>query len=145
MTASEKISQLVRTLGPTPTTPDGLLVLAYYMGREEAARRLCDEHNKRVAAMRAAADQEHCHHVAHRVITAGGPDQIYSPDYAGDVTSSAQRLSASEEGSRGPHENGPRNNRVLNAFRHLRKVHSNPSIAIGQARSSLVKVLFTSS
>jgi hypothetical protein len=87
MTASEKISQLVRTLGPTPTTPDGLLVLAYYMGREEAARRLCDEHNKRVAAMRAAADQEHCHHVAHRVITAGGPDQIYSPDYAGDVTS----------------------------------------------------------
>jgi len=87
MTAADKIKQLVKDVGPTPTTQEGLLVLAYWMGRESAAKSVCDEHNRRVAAMRAAADKEHCHHVAHRVITAGGADQIYSPDYAGDVTS----------------------------------------------------------
>jgi len=87
MTAADKIKQLVKDVGPTPKTQEGLIVLAYWMGRESAAKSVCDEHNKRVAAMRAAADKEHCHHVAHRVITAGGADQIYSPDYAGDVTS----------------------------------------------------------
>jgi hypothetical protein len=87
MTAAEKIKKLVDTVGPTPTTPDGLIVLAYWMGRESAAKTVCDEHNRRVELMREAARKEHCHHVAHRVIDAGGQDQIYSPDYAGDVTS----------------------------------------------------------
>jgi hypothetical protein len=85
MTAHEKIKQAMQH-GPTPDSIDGLICLAYYIGREAAARTICDEHNRRIAAMRAQADAEHCRHVAHRVIDAAGGDSIYSGDYAGDVT-----------------------------------------------------------
>ena len=85
MTAHDRIKQAIRN-GPTPDGIDGLICLAYYMGREASARAICDEHTRRIAAMRAQADTEHCHHVAHRVIDAAGGDSIYSGDYAGDVT-----------------------------------------------------------
>ena len=78
------------------TDIDPLIRYAYYAGKTAAAKTVCDEHARRLAAMRTAADGQRYYRLAHKIITAGqvvrrdpwtvagNPDAIYHPDYAGD-------------------------------------------------------------
>lgn len=93
MTYRERTDRALKT---HETEMDKLLAYAYYRGKTEAARAVCDEHTRRLAAMRAEADKQRYHGLAHRIIDAGqvvrqdawtvrgNPDAIYHPDYAGD-------------------------------------------------------------
>lgn len=62
-----------------------LVALAYYMGAESTAKSICDQHNQQLAAMRARAAKARYHNLANAII-GPGPDQIYSPHYARDMS-----------------------------------------------------------
>lgn len=93
MTYQERIEQVLHG-GDSET--ERLIRYAYYLGKTRAARAVCDEHSKRLAAMRVAASKARYHHLAHTIIdagqavrgdgweVAGNPDAIYHPDYDGD-------------------------------------------------------------
>lgn len=87
MTAKEKIYALIKEHGPDTTqgAPESLIVFAYYMGCEITARQICDEHNRKNAAMREWASKQRYHFLANSAINAGGEDQIRSSHYANDV------------------------------------------------------------
>jgi hypothetical protein len=86
MKAIDKVNELVSQNGPEPSTLEQLVVFAYYMGREEATKRICDEHNRRIKVMRDRANAMRYYKLASSVIGAEG-SMIYSSDYAGDVIS----------------------------------------------------------
>ena len=62
-----------------------LVALAYLAGQEVATRKICDEHNKRVAKMRTKASEMRYHKLANAVIDAAGGDIIYDSNYAQGV------------------------------------------------------------
>lgn len=66
---------------------DGLIAIAYYIGRHNGAKTVCDKHTAIIAAMRQRANKCRYHKMANAVI---GPRQgtaydiIYDPDYSTD-------------------------------------------------------------
>jgi hypothetical protein len=59
-----------------------MVKLAYYMGRAEAAREVCDAHSAIMRTSRAAARAMRYHNMAERALPLD--DKIYHPDYSGD-------------------------------------------------------------
>lgn len=86
VTINERIDQArAGRQGDNPI--DDLIRAAYYRGKHQAARVVCDEHNKRMKAMREAASKCRYHNMANAVLNAPRTgDQIYHPDYADDFT-----------------------------------------------------------
>lgn len=63
---------------------DKLIALAYFMGQEEATRRISDRYNAHLAAQHKRAEACRYHKMAAEIV---GPEKfLYSPDYAGDMT-----------------------------------------------------------
>lgn len=81
MTIKDRINQALTW----ETDEDKLIAIIYEIGKEIATRKICNEHNARVAKMRAAAKGHRYHALCDSIIDAGGPDIIYSPNYAGDI------------------------------------------------------------
>ncbi|MFR6690684.1 hypothetical protein [Hominenteromicrobium mulieris] len=61
-----------------------LVKIAYYMGREEAAREVSDKYNDHIAEQKQRASECRYHNMAAEIV--GDEDYIYSSDYAGDFT-----------------------------------------------------------
>jgi len=92
MTIRERIEQALQG----ESAEDQLIRIAYYLGREQVATHICDEHNIRMAAIREAANKCRYYRLAHKIIDAGqsartdnwtvrdNPDAIYHADYAGE-------------------------------------------------------------
>jgi DNA-directed RNA polymerase delta subunit len=61
-----------------------IIATAYYMGREAAAREICDDAHKIFEDQKSRAEECRYYNLAKQI--QGGVSIIYSPDYAGDVT-----------------------------------------------------------
>lgn len=61
-----------------------MIYLAYYMGKEEATRKVSDDYRNLIAEMRKRASECRYKHFANKVI--GELDFIYEPEYSKDVT-----------------------------------------------------------
>jgi len=81
MTIEERIRQALTW----ETEEDKLIAIIYEMGKEAATKTVCDEHNKRLIKMQAAARASRYHILCRKIIDEGG-GIIYSPHYAGDIT-----------------------------------------------------------
>jgi hypothetical protein len=74
-----------------------IIAMAYYIGRESVAKKLCDEHSRRVSKARTKAGRMRYHRMINSVLNAMGGDIIYSPDYSGDMTATFGSDEVSEE------------------------------------------------
>jgi len=67
---------------------DGLIAVAYWIGKHDGVKEVCDKHSKILAKMRKRADDCRYHKMAHAVIGerqgATYDDIIYHPDYSSD-------------------------------------------------------------
>lgn len=61
-----------------------LIAIAYYIGREEATKRIIDRHNEIINEQRKRAAKSRYHNFADSII--GDCPFIYSGDYSGNVT-----------------------------------------------------------
>lgn len=67
-----------------------IIRIAYFLGREQATKEICDQHNFRIATMRERAKKVRYHNLVNSIIDnvddngVKTDDSIYSPDYAGD-------------------------------------------------------------
>lgn len=61
-----------------------LVAIAYFMGREEAAKEICDKARAVYSEQRERANACRYHNLANKII--GNIKYIYSSDYAGDMT-----------------------------------------------------------
>lgn len=84
MTVLEKVKTCVNNLECDKDCVEKLIALAYYIGKEEAARDISDKYNALLREQRERANACRYKHMAHYVI--GDTKFIYSPDYAGDMT-----------------------------------------------------------
>ena len=87
MTILGKINSLIHHGGALDLEADitnKLIYIAYYIGREAAARELADSYNALIAEMRQRAAECRYHRMANEI--RGDKNYIYSPDYAGDMT-----------------------------------------------------------
>jgi len=62
---------------------DGLIAVAYWIGKHDGVVEVCDKHRAIISAMRDRARAVRYHHLANNVI-GQGPGQIYHPDYSSD-------------------------------------------------------------
>ena len=86
MTKCERVKQALQADKDhdNPADLDALIELAYYYGAETAARRVCDEHNRRGADAIARAKSIRYYRMAMQVLGDAG-NVIYDTDYAGDM------------------------------------------------------------
>lgn len=86
MTKCERVKQALCTIKDhdDPANMDALIELAYYMGATTAARRVCNEHNRRGADAIARAKSIRYYRMAMQVLGDAG-NVIYDTDYAGDM------------------------------------------------------------
>lgn len=69
-----------------PASAKKMIIMAYYIGKEEATREVSDAYAAHIAAQHERASKCRYHRMAAQIV---GPDRyIYSPDYAGDMTGS---------------------------------------------------------
>lgn len=84
MNCYEYIKNCVKK-GVEPNSIEGLISLAYWIGRESAAKQVADSYCAKIEAMREFASSQKYHRLCNSVIDSVNMD--YQPDYAGDVTS----------------------------------------------------------
>ena len=89
MTVLEKIAESVNTANLDADTVEKIICLAYYNGREEATHEVSDKYNALIADQRRRARECRYHNMAMQII--GDINYIYSPDYAGDMTTTVGR------------------------------------------------------
>lgn len=61
---------------------DGLIAVAYWIGKHDATKEVCDAHTTRILQMRERANNCRYHKMVNRII--GDNDIIYHPDYSSD-------------------------------------------------------------
>lgn len=88
MTTLEKIMEIVNSQDvdmsdSSPASAEKLIQLAYWFGREDAAREICDKHNAMIADQKHRAEECRYHRMAAEII--GKETMIYSGDYSGDM------------------------------------------------------------
>lgn len=66
-----------------PADVDKLILIAYYLGREDATRKVCDDYNELIDEMLKRAEQSRYHKLAHDII--GEKHYVYESDYSGTV------------------------------------------------------------
>ena len=69
----------------SPASVDKMIILAYWIGKEVATRKVSDDYRALIAEMRDRAAGVRYNKLCNYVI--GDKDYIYQPDYAGDVLS----------------------------------------------------------
>jgi hypothetical protein len=84
MKANERIQNAVKSADMEVDNIDKLISLAYYMGRESAAKEVCDAARKTFGEQHKRAIENRYHLLAEKVV--GNVTHIYHPDYAGDMT-----------------------------------------------------------
>lgn len=90
MTIKEYVKNLVKNwpdMGDEnePASVEKMLLVAYYMGREQATREISDRYNAHIAEQKKRASECRYHDMAAAVV--GKEDFLYSPDYSMEVTS----------------------------------------------------------
>lgn len=83
MTIVERIKKAIKNLDCETDNIDKLVALAYYIGREDAAREISDKYNAVLAEQRKRADDSRYHNLANEII--GSTRYIHSSDYAQDM------------------------------------------------------------
>lgn len=81
MTIEERILKAIKNMDCETDNTDKIIALAYYMGREAAAKEICDKAHDIFMQQRRAADYCRYHHLARDV--QGNITHIYHPDYSG--------------------------------------------------------------
>jgi len=88
MTILERVKSIVSSdidlSEDKPATIEKMIYAAYYIGREESARRLSDMYNAHIEEQRKRAQACRYHRLAETII--GEERYLYSPDYRGDAT-----------------------------------------------------------
>ena len=84
MKMEERVRQMVKSANMSEDSVARLVALAYWMGREEATRKICDKHNNMIADMIYRATECRYHKMVSNVI--GDCTVIYDDDYAGEFT-----------------------------------------------------------
>ena len=88
MTILERVKDVLTSEFPmdedAPATVEKMILLAYYIGREEAARQVSDMYAAHIREQRERADQCRYRHMAQAVV--GPENYLYSPDYAQEMT-----------------------------------------------------------
>ena len=84
MTVKERIERALENREMESDSIDKIIALAYYMGREQAAKEVCDSAKAIFAGQRKRAAESRYHNFAMAI--QGNIDYIYHPDYAGDMT-----------------------------------------------------------
>lgn len=87
MTALEKVKSIVFEKQPDleKDTIEKLIYLAYYIGRESAAKEVSDMYAAHMKAQTERAKQCRYHNMVAKILD-NGNDYIYCSDYAGDMT-----------------------------------------------------------
>lgn len=85
VTAADRIRAAVQNHDMEADDINKLLALAYYMGREEAAKEVSDMYNKHIAEQKKRAEACRYYKMAREVV--GTEDYLYSSDYAGEMSS----------------------------------------------------------
>ena len=67
-----------------PASIEKMIYMAYWIGREESARRVSDMYNQHIKEQRERAKACRYYHLAETIV--GEERYLYSADYAGDVT-----------------------------------------------------------
>lgn len=67
-----------------PASPEKMILMAYYIGRESATKEVSDKYNTLIKEQRKRAENCRYHKMANEII--GDKDYIYSCDYAQDMT-----------------------------------------------------------
>ena len=83
MTINERIKKALKGVDMDQDSVDKLIALAYYKGREDAAKEVCNKTRYLIAEQRKRAAGTRYHRLAASVI--GDKDFVYSGDYAGDM------------------------------------------------------------
>lgn len=83
MTIYERIKNAVQNADMETDNIDKLIAAAYQIGREEAAREICDRASEIFTQQQERAADCRYHEMAARV--QGGISRIYSPDYSQDI------------------------------------------------------------
>lgn len=87
MTAKERVYEVVRDskkVDMDKDSVDKLIMIAYFMGREKAAKEICDEAREIFREQRKRAEECRYYNMAMKV--QGSNYRIYSSDYSGDFT-----------------------------------------------------------
>lgn len=84
MTVIERIGECIRNTDLETDNIEKLICIAYYIGREEATKKISDKYNELIKYQRRRARECRYHNMAMQII--GDINYIYSADYAGDVT-----------------------------------------------------------
>lgn len=84
MTVLEKVRACADNFDCEKDNAEKLIALAYFIGREEAAKEISDKCNTLLREQRDRADKCRYRNLAHKVI--GNIKHIYSPDYAQSMT-----------------------------------------------------------
>ena len=89
MTILERVKSIVKSAeidfsGDSPASIEKMIYAAYYIGREESARRVSNMYNEHIAEQRKRAQACRYHRLAESIV--GEERYLYSPDYSGDVT-----------------------------------------------------------
>jgi hypothetical protein len=85
MTAKERVLKALENREFEVDSIDKIITLAYYMGREQAAKEVCDSVRAIFSEQQKRAAESRYHNYAMTI--QGNIDYIYHPDYAGDMTS----------------------------------------------------------
>lgn len=92
MTILEKVHELVHDTQwnfeaeDVPASVEKMIIMAYYIGKEEATRKVSDAYAAHIAAQHQRAASCRYHRMAAEVV---GPERyLYEPDYAGNMTAS---------------------------------------------------------
>lgn len=85
MTREELIKECLKADLQEDSLP-ALIATAYFMGREAAAKTVCDKHNKIIWDQRRKAEKSSFRHVASEIIGSSDETFIKISDYSGNKT-----------------------------------------------------------
>lgn len=85
MTVKERVLKALENREMEVDSIDKIIALAYYMGREQTAKEVCDSAKQILSEQQKRAMESRYHNMAMAI--QGNVAYIYHPDYAGDMTS----------------------------------------------------------
>ena len=84
MTIIERVKSAIKASDYENDSLNKLVAMAYYMGREDATRRVSDDYTALIAEQNKRADECRYSRMAHKIV--GDKNYIHHTDYAGDMT-----------------------------------------------------------
>ena len=84
MKIKNRIKQAIHNFNGNADNIDTLIAIAYFMGREDAAKNICDDVHDIFAKQIERANN--CRYSKMAMTIQGGKTRSYSPDYAGEIS-----------------------------------------------------------